>query len=418
MTKRTLDPEFNKNLTATLKPSTLTAQFHQIAHDTVEGGVQSPNRTATDSRSTFSQYMKVSCAGGAVASVQSRFVPKKTFLRELLWFISGSTDIGKLIEQDVHLWDAWVRKESAIYDKDGKLVGGDIGPGAYGKQWRFWEDTRIIDQADLAKFKDRGYTFVTHVEGVGKSVVTRNIDQLKSVENTLRTNPKDRRMVVTPWNPGFFEDMALLPCHSFFVFKTIPKAKLTERALPRQMANWLEYALHNRLDAKLNELVMDTFPVIPEYLFQFAMDKRLEVYQNCVEDAVAKRCPKLQALYELMPEYTLNLHLTCRSQDFLVGTVANVFQYSLMLQMMAKITGMVPGEFSWVGVDTHVYIDQLDAYMEQAESFQEQKGKYEAFKPCWVRIHGDQQTMDDFKFEDFEFYDDALAPKLKFPIAV
>lgn len=417
MSKRTYDPVFNSGVSPVLKPDNISHQFHKVAHDVVQGGIRATNRTGIETVSTFSEYMKVSCAGGALACVQTRFVPKLTFLRELLWFISGSTDIGKLISQNVHLWDAWVRPESAVYGADDKLIGGDIGTGAYGKQWRFWEDTRIIEQRQVDTFKERGYTFVTHVEG-GGSVVTRNIDQLKRVENTLRTNPLDRRMVVTAWNPGALEDQALPPCHSIFMFKATPKAGKTEKALALQMTNWLLYAIFNQQDPKVIALAKDILFIDQSLWQHFSFTGKQTHILGLIEELLLKRNNKLDALYEAMPQYTLNLHLTCRSQDLLVGTVANIFQYSLMLNMMAKVVGMVPGNFSWVGVDTHVYLDQVDAYEEQYQQYQDLKKQPAGFTPCWVRITGNQKTMDDFKFEDFEFIDGAVGPKLKFPIAV
>ena len=100
----------------------------------------------------------------------------RSILHELLWFLSGSTNIGYLKENGVSIWDEWADEN------------GDLGP-VYGKQWRKWEakDGQIIDQ------------------------ITQAIELIK-------TNPSSRRILVSAWNVGELEDMALMPCHAFFQF--------------------------------------------------------------------------------------------------------------------------------------------------------------------------------------------------------
>ena len=105
---------------------------------------------------------------------------KKTFLKgiihELLWFLSGSTNIKYLIDHDVHIWDEWADEH------------GELGP-VYGSQWRSWPGP------------DGG-----------------TIDQISRVVNDLKTNPDSRRHIVSAWNVAEVEEMALPPCHSLFQF--------------------------------------------------------------------------------------------------------------------------------------------------------------------------------------------------------
>lgn len=107
----------------------------------------------------------------------------KPILAELLWFISGSTNIKPLNDQGVHIWDAWADEF------------GELGP-IYGKQWRAW--THVLSRHSEAEFDQ--------------------IDQLANVINNIRTDPFSRRHVVSAWNVGDLPDMRLQPCHTMFQF--------------------------------------------------------------------------------------------------------------------------------------------------------------------------------------------------------
>lgn len=117
---------------------------------------------------------------------------KKLFTRgivaELLWFLSGSTNIKPLQEQGVHIWDEWAD------------ANGDLGP-VYGKQWRSWACEKPVF---------RGGMF-SHFEPT-------TIDQIYNVVQGLINDPNGRRHIVTAWNPAEIEDMALPPCHCLFQF--------------------------------------------------------------------------------------------------------------------------------------------------------------------------------------------------------
>lgn len=133
---------------------------------------------------------------------------KKTSLRliasELEFFIKGITDKNWLRDQNNHIWDEWAKPQLAPYghDEESKkrmLEERDLGP-IYGFQWRHFN-------APYEKF-DTDYT-------------DKGIDQLKKVVETLKTNPRDRRMIVSAWNPLQFGEMALPPCHYSFQVTTI-----------------------------------------------------------------------------------------------------------------------------------------------------------------------------------------------------
>ncbi len=133
------------------------------------------DRTGTGTQSVFGYQMRFNLADG-FPLLTTKKVHLKSIIYELLWFISGDTNIKYLKDHGVTIWDEWA-------DADGNL-----GP-VYGHQWRSWPAP----------------------DG-------RTIDQLSQVIETIKRNPDSRRMLVTAWNPGEVDNMALPPCHCLFQF--------------------------------------------------------------------------------------------------------------------------------------------------------------------------------------------------------
>lgn len=188
-------------------------QYMNILNDIVNHGAVKTDRTGTGTQSLSGKFMKFEINGHFLPLITTRKLPKLSVpIVEMLWFLSGNTDIGYLKEHGIGIWDSWVKEGTKRFDADGKLIGGSIGSGAYGAQWRFWEDTRLIKQEQIEEFTRRGYKFVTYVEGTGQAVMTRVIDQIARTIETLKTNPDSRRMYVSTWNPAALEDQSLPPC--------------------------------------------------------------------------------------------------------------------------------------------------------------------------------------------------------------
>lgn len=110
-----------------------------------------------------------------------------SLVRELIWFLKGSTNINDGLTQHTKIWDAWA-------DKDGEL--GDV----YGKQWRRWDN--------MVSNGNGGYT-------------NKPIDQISEVIKDIKTNPTSRRLIVSAWNPAQIKTAKLPPCHSMFQFKVV-----------------------------------------------------------------------------------------------------------------------------------------------------------------------------------------------------
>ena len=140
-----------------------------------EHGAPKDDRTGTGTLSVFGYQMRFDLAAG-FPLVTTKKLHLRSIIYELLWFLRGDTNVKYLREHGVSIWDEWA-------DKDGNL-----GP-VYGKQWRSWP------AAD-----------------------GRTIDQLARVVEQLKSNPNSRRILVSAWNVGELDQMALLPCHALFQF--------------------------------------------------------------------------------------------------------------------------------------------------------------------------------------------------------
>lgn len=141
----------------------------------LDHGVEKKDRTGTGTISTFGYQMRFDLARG-FPLLTTKKVYTKAVIYELLWLLRGDTNIKYLKDHGVTIWDEWA---------DGK---GDLGP-VYGAQWRAWK----------------------RPDGTA-------VDQIAQAVEMLRKNPDSRRIIVSAWNPGEIEKMALPPCHAFFQF--------------------------------------------------------------------------------------------------------------------------------------------------------------------------------------------------------
>lgn len=151
-------------------------QFNDLVNDVMLHGFDRKHeRTGKITRSVFGRQLRFDLTN-EFPIVNSKFTPTKAIITELLWLLSGSTNIKFLQDNNCHIWDEWADEN------------GELGP-VYGSQWRSWQ----------------GYDGETY-------------DQIKQVIDTIKTNPSDRRMIVSAWNVGDIPHMALPPCHAFFQF--------------------------------------------------------------------------------------------------------------------------------------------------------------------------------------------------------
>jgi thymidylate synthase len=207
-------------------------QYHDLISHILNDGIQKGDRTGTGTKSVFGYQMRFDLNKG-FPLVTSKKIHLKSIIYELLWFLKGDTNISYLKENGVKIWNEWANED------------GDLGP-VYGHQWRNWN--------------------------------SEDIDQIKGLIHTLKTNPNSRRMMVSAWNPSVmpdtsasFEDniadgkAALPPCHAFFQFY-VAEGKLSCQLYQRSADVFLgvpfniaSYALFTMMVAQVCNLKLGDF---------------------------------------------------------------------------------------------------------------------------------------------------------------
>jgi thymidylate synthase len=181
-------------------------QYLALMQRILDEGVHKEDRTGTGTLSVFGHQMRFNLAEG-FPLVTTKKLHLRSIIIELLWFLTGDTNIKYLKDHGVSIWDEWAD------------ANGDLGP-VYGKQWRAWP---------------------------GKNGET--IDQISKVLNSIKHNPDSRRHMVVAYNPTFVDEMALPPCHSLFQF----------------------YVANGKLSCQLYQRSADTFLGVPFNIASYAL---------------------------------------------------------------------------------------------------------------------------------------------------
>lgn len=261
--------------------------YLELMQHVLDSGTDKTDRTGTGTRSVFGYQMRFNLEQG-FPLVTTKKLHLKSIIHELLWFLKGDTNIAYLKENGVRIWDAWADEL------------GNLGP-VYGAQWRSWP------AAD-----------------------GRHIDQITEVLRQINSTPDSRRMIVSAWNVGELDKMALPPCHAFFQF----------------------YVAEGRLSCQL--------------------------YQ--------------------------------RSADIFLGVPFNIASYSLLLMMIAQVSGLKAGDFVHTLGDAHLYSNHLDQAKTQLQR--------SPFTLPTMRLNPEIKNLFDFTFDDFELLDYQAHPHIKAAVAV
>ncbi len=181
-------------------------QYLKLLDHILENGTQKGDRTGTGTLSCFGYQMRFDLSEGFPVCTTKK-LHLRSIIHELLWFLSGDTNIKYLKDNGVRIWDEWADEN------------GDLGP-VYGYQWRSWPTS------------------------TGESV-----DQISRLVEMIKTNPNSRRLMVSAWNCEFIEDMALPPCHTMFQF----------------------YVADGKLSCQLYQRSADTFLGVPFNIASYAL---------------------------------------------------------------------------------------------------------------------------------------------------
>jgi thymidylate synthase len=180
-------------------------EYLRVLNEVLEKGDLRPNRTGTDTYSKFNVNAEYDISNYRLPLLTTKRVYYPAIIHELIWMLSGSDNIKYLQDNNVRIWNEWA-------DEDGNLNK------VYGKQWRYWNDTRVA----VKDSKEYNYCIEQKFSKFTLSdpyvIFTRYIDQIKQIEDTLQNDPYSRRIILTAWNVANIDEMALPPCHTLSQF--------------------------------------------------------------------------------------------------------------------------------------------------------------------------------------------------------
>ena len=247
-------------------------QYLNLMSRVMSEGTLKEDRTGTGTKSIFGHQMRFDLSKG-FPCITTKKLHLKSIIHELLWFLKGDTNIKYLKENGVRIWDQWANEN------------GDLGH-IYGYQWRNWPAP----------------------DG-------RHIDQITQVIDTLKNNPDSRRIIVSAWNVGEIEQMALPPCHAFFQFY-VANGKLSCQLYQRSADIFLgvpfniaSYALLTMMIAQVCKLkVGDFVHTLGDahiYTNHFTQTE-LQLKRDCKKLPTMKINPKVKSIFDFtIDDFTL-----------------------------------------------------------------------------------------------------------------
>ncbi len=235
-------------------------QYHDLMRRVLETGTKKEDRTGTGTLSVFGHQMRFDLSKG-FPLLTTKKVHTKSIIHELLWFLTGDTNIKYLTDNGVSIWNEWA-------DADGNL-----GP-VYGSQWRSWPTP----------------------DG-------HHIDQISNLVHQIKTNPDSRRLIVSAWNVAEIGKMALPPCHCFFQFY-VADGKLSCQLYQRSADIFLGVPFNIASYALLTLMMAQVCSLQPGDFVHTLGDAHL--YSNHIEQAQLQ----LTRDFRKLPDMHLNPHIT------------------------------------------------------------------------------------------------------------
>ena len=332
--------------------NTLDIKYQELLQDILDNGVVKTDRTGTGTISVFGRQIRHKMSQG-FPLLTTKKMAWKTMVTELIWFLSGSTNIKYLVMNGCNIWNGdayknYTKEVTELIDgyKCGDIMGmqphieklfsdsdmltpltqeefieriktddefaerwGELGP-IYGKQWREWEsvDTSQYWQEDWSP---------------------KDTDQIENLINELKTNPDSRRLMVSAWNVGELDQMVLPPCHYGFQVYT------------RELTGEERWELLKKKvgDEKFQLMVDDIVP------FGGGLSEELQIYN--------------------IPKRAISLMWNQRSVDTFLGLPFNIASYGLLLEIIAAEVNMSPDELIGNLGDVHLYKNHIEQAKEQ-----------------------------------------------------
>jgi len=244
----------------------------------------------------------------------------KGIIHELLWFLRGDTNIKYLVDNNVNIWSGdayrWYLKKFEFQDN---LRESSLKPESTMEDF-----LTAVKNQDLCPIHDYEYGDLGKVYGY-QWRNQNGVDQVRDVIEGLRDNPYSRYHIIDAWNKADFREMALPPCHLLYQFIVRPLSD-------EEKFKWIK----NNTTLKDNIKVLGTRKPNQDFFDPYNV-----------------------------PKFYLDLNMYQRSCDSFLGIPFNIASMSLLLMIIAKVSNMIPGVSTWIGGDTHIYVDHLDAVKKQ-----------------------------------------------------
>lgn len=391
----------------------LDEQYTNLLQDILNNGVKKGDRTGTGTISVFGRQIRHKMSDG-FPLITTKKMYWKGIVTELLWFLRGDTNIKYLVDNDCHIWDGdcykAFHKEASdikILYENGDLLGtqpyveemfsnpdeliiltkeefidkikindtfaennGDLGK-IYGHQWRKWPKFGYWEEYDAlnnSSFTVEGFEYV---------------DQIANLIDKLKTNPDDRRMIVTAWNPAEVDNCVLPPCH--YGFQCYTRELTYNERCDLYIKKYGEFDIH---PFQGKDIIMDDFNI---------------------------------------PRRAISLKWNQRSVDTPLGLPFNIASYGLLLEIIAKVVNMVPDELIGDLGDTHIYLNQIEGVEEQIGRSVFDLPHLRINTEFWLTKTGEcgvgelsdsvvslisGMEIDDFQIENYKSH-----PSIKFPLS-
>ena len=420
-------------------------QYLDVLKDIIDNGVWKNTRSG-NVKSVFGRTMRFNLSEG-LPLLTTKKVFTKGIIYELLWFLKGDTNIKYLVDNNVHIWDddafrwfktldfKYLEREEPHYVEEDNKPHIDVH-GCYKLDYRIFDleddiensytivlnndiqneiSVTIEDLKNIAKeqFIDyvkknawihrydihqgrkvsdkKIYQFGDLGEIYGKQWRNYGVsgkDQIANIINTLKTNPDDRRMVLSAWNPDVIDNIALPACHMFATFWT------------------RELTYQERFNILLEKNNNDE-NIVANKIGEVCGDDNVNFDNNSLKDKFNKLLEK-----ENNQTRELSCSFTMRSNDYFLGASFNIASYSLLTHLIAQCCNMTVGELVYNGLDIHIYENHMKAVKEQLT-----RDPFKYNLPT-LSLNKEITNIDDFKFEDIKILNYESYPPIKAPLSV
>lgn len=420
-------------------------QYLDILKDIIDNGVWKNTRSG-NVKSVFGRTMRFNLSEG-LPLLTTKKVFTKGIIYELLWFLKGDTNIKYLVDNNVHIWDddafrwfktldfRYLEREEPYYDEEDNKTHIDVH-GYYKLDYCIFdleddiensytivlnndiqneisvtiEDLKNITKEQFVDYVKKNAWIHRYDIYQGRKVSDKKIyqfgdlgeiygkqwrnygvsgkDQIANIINTLKTNPDDRRMVLSAWNTDVLDNIALPACHMFATFWT------------------RELTYQERFNILLEKNNNDEI-IVANKIGELCGDDNANFDNNSLKDKFNKLLEK-----ENIPTRELSCSFTMRSNDWCCGCPYNCVSYSILTHLIAQVCNMSVGELIYYGLDCHVYENHMDAANEQLA-----RDPFKYNLPI-LSLNKEITNIDDFKFEDIKILNYESYSPIKYPLNV